>query len=136
MNNVFIYLFISLIGGLIAGMGMGGGTLLIPLFTIFTDMGQLEAQGYNLAAFIPMAIVTLFIHKKNGYLKWMGLLPLIISSAVFSVIGGFVASVTSATILKKCFGVFLLALAVWQTFSLFESKKSKGAKQIRQKPMR
>ena len=120
MKEYFFYFLIALVGGVISGMG--GGTLLIPLFTIFTSLSQIEAQGYNLAAFIPMAAVALVIHKKNGYLKAKGLLPLIISAAIFSVAGGCLATLVGSAFLKKLFGVFLLTLSVWQTFYLFKGE--------------
>ena len=59
------YGFAGLVGGLIGGMGMGGGTLLIPLLSIFYSVGQHTAQAVNLVSFIPMAVVTLIIHIKN-----------------------------------------------------------------------
>ena len=37
----------GLISGVFGGLGMGGGTLLIPLLTIFLDYPQKLAQGIN-----------------------------------------------------------------------------------------
>ena len=45
----------GLIGGLVGGMGMGGGTLLIPILTLLAGFKQLEAQGINLISFIPIS---------------------------------------------------------------------------------
>ena len=57
-----IWLIISgVLGGLLGGMGMGGGTLLIPLLTIFCGLNQHLAQAINLIAFIPMAVVAVMI---------------------------------------------------------------------------
>ena len=57
-----IHIVVGLVSGIVAGMGMGGGTLLIPMLTIILSVNQKLAQGINLLAFIPMAIVSLFIH--------------------------------------------------------------------------
>ena len=61
----WLYIIFGALGGILGGMGMGGGTLLIPLLTIFTETKQKEAQGINLIVFIPMAIIALIIHFKN-----------------------------------------------------------------------
>ena len=39
------FLIFGALGGVLGGMGMGGGTLLIPLLTLFTKTEQKEAQG-------------------------------------------------------------------------------------------
>lgn len=41
----------GIISGVVSGMGMGGGTLLIPILTIFFHFNQQLAQGINLLAF-------------------------------------------------------------------------------------
>ena len=52
MNDI-LYLFLAgLVSGIVGGMGMGGGTLLIPILTIFLDFAQKSAQGINLLFFI------------------------------------------------------------------------------------
>ena len=59
--------------GVLGGLGMGGGTILIPLLTIFFDVEQQQAQAINLVAFIPMAIVSLIIHIKNKRVRKDGI---------------------------------------------------------------
>ena len=63
--KTILLIIIGLLGGVIGGMGMGGGTLLIPLLTIFAGMEQHAAQALNLIAFVPMSVVALGIHIKN-----------------------------------------------------------------------
>ncbi|MBQ6692552.1 MAG: sulfite exporter TauE/SafE family protein, partial [Clostridia bacterium] len=43
------------LAGVAAGMGMGGGTLLIPALTLLLGVPQHMAQGVNVAAFLPAA---------------------------------------------------------------------------------
>ena len=52
--------------GVLGGMGMGGGTLLIPALTTIFGVDQKLSQAINLTAFVPMAAVALFIHAKSG----------------------------------------------------------------------
>lgn len=97
---------------MLGGMGMGGGTVLIPALTIILGVEQHAAQATNLIAFLPMALFTLKVHKENGLLKTKGLLWIVIPAIVTSVLAGFLASLLPSDILKKLFGAFLVALAV------------------------
>ncbi len=83
----FLYVLFGLLGGLIGGMGMGGGTILIPLLTLFLNIPQLQAQTINLISFIPMAIVTLVIHIKNKLVDFGALLKVLPFAFTFSIIG-------------------------------------------------
>ena len=65
MNGLW-YALSGLAAGVLAGMGMGGGTLLIPLLTLALGVGQQEAQGVNMLAFLPGAILALWVHKRAG----------------------------------------------------------------------
>ena len=42
--KVLLYIIIGVTGGVIGGMGMGGGTLLIPLLTLATGTEQHVAR--------------------------------------------------------------------------------------------
>ena len=49
--QIFLLILAGIVGGIIGGMGMGGGTLLIPILTIFLDVEQKNAQAINLVAY-------------------------------------------------------------------------------------
>ena len=93
-------------------MGMGGGTILIPALTIIFGVEQHVAQATNLIAFLPMALFTLNVHKKNGLLRTEGLSFIVIPALLTSVATGFVAALLPSVILKKLFGAFLVALSI------------------------
>lgn len=117
MIKIILLALSGIAAGILGGMGMGGGTILIPLLTIFFNVGQKEAQAINLVAFIPMAIVSLAIHIKNKRVKKEGLLWIIIPAVLTSVGGGFAAQAVNGEVLKRIFGGFLLLLSVVQFFS-------------------
>ena len=103
--------------GVLGGMGMGGGALLIPALTIFFNVDQIGSQAVNLVAFIPMAIVSLIIHFKNGRVQTKGLLWIILPALFCSLAGSFFALSISMGLLKRLFGLFLVALSIFQFFS-------------------
>jgi hypothetical protein len=111
---IFLYILFGLISGVFGGLGMGGGTLLIPLLTIFLKLNQKLSQGINLIAFIVMAIFALIIHAKNGFLKLKSIFWVIFGGVVFSALGAFLATLVSNEKLKIAFGIFLCLLSVYQ----------------------
>lgn len=117
MLKIILLALSGIAAGILGGMGMGGGTILIPLLTIFFNVGQKEAQAINLVAFIPMAIVSLAIHIKNKRVKKEGLLWIIVPAVLTSIGGGFAVQAVNGEVLKRIFGGFLLLLSVVQFFS-------------------
>lgn len=105
-----LYILFGALGGLIGGMGMGGGTILIPLLTLFLDIPQLEAQTINLISFIPMAVVSLAIHIKNKLVDFKALFKVLPFALGFSVISSFFALRINSNILRMIFGVFMLVV--------------------------
>lgn len=112
--------------GALGGMGMGGGTILIPVLTIFFGAEQKQVQAINLVAFIPMAIASLIVHVKNKRVETKGILWIIIPATVLSLAGSMVAQAINGEILKRIFGGFLLLLSVAQFFSEEINEKLSG----------
>lgn len=122
-ENIWWLILSGLISGVFGGMGMGGGTLLIPILTIFLSFPQKTAQALNLFVFIPMAIVSLIVHIKNKLVDFKVGVPVIISGTVFSVGGSILAGSVSNEILRKIFGCFLLCVGVYQGAQAFVTFK-------------
>ncbi|MDE7400542.1 MAG: sulfite exporter TauE/SafE family protein [Clostridia bacterium] len=113
-----IYLAVGLLAGILGGMGMGGGTILIPALTIFLGVNQHVAQATNVIAFLPMAALVLPAHKKNGLLRTDDVWEIVIPALITTVLAGLIMAALPTDVLKKLFGIFLVALAVKQLFSL------------------
>ncbi len=121
----FVWLGISgIVGGILGGMGMGGGTLLIPLLTIFCGVKQHLAQAINLISFVPMSIVVLIIHAKNKLIDKEKILWVIIFGILSCIGGCFLSENLSGNLLKKLFGGFLILLAIFQFIVQLKNEKS------------
>ncbi|WP_341876780.1 sulfite exporter TauE/SafE family protein [Defluviitalea saccharophila] len=107
-----ILFIIGLLSGLISGMGIGGGTVLIPALTLFVGMSQHNAQSINLIYFIPTAIAALVIHIRNKRIRKELLWFLIGGGVIGAVIGSFVAISLDAVFLRRLFGVFLFYMGI------------------------
>ena len=137
--DIFLFILFGILGGVLGGMGMGGGTLLIPLLTIFLSVEQKTAQGINLIAFLPMAIIALIIHFKNKMVSTKEILWIIIPGVIASVSFSFLASSLDNKVLGFLFGIFLILIAVYEAVELAfdikvevknKSKKVKKNKKI------
>ena len=103
---------IGIAGGLLGGMGMGGGTLTIPLLTGLAGVPQHVAQAVNLIAFLPMSAIALLIHARNGLVRPRAVLLLTAVATLAGVLGALIARVVAAQLLRKAFGLFLAVLGV------------------------
>jgi len=114
MWEIIKLILIGLAGGTLGGMGMGGGTLLIPLLTVFCKVPQHAAQGINLISFVPMAAAALIIHFKKKLVDLKGVLYIIIPSCVAAAGAAFLAKGVPAGLLKRLFGGFIIVLGLYQ----------------------
>lgn len=130
---IFWEIIAGILGGIIGGMGMGGGTLTIPILTIFLKYEQLTAQGINLIAFLPMSIIALVIHIKNHLVAFKQSWLLALVGCIFSLGGALLANHISNSLLKKLFAIFLIGLAIWQIVEMIKAKKEKSKETENQK---
>jgi len=107
-------MLIGLTAGVISGLGIGGGTLLIPTLTLFYGMEQHQAQSVNLIYFIPTAIVALISHFKSGNIEKKPVKKLILFGVMGAVIGALIAVNMKPDLLKKFFGGFLLLMGIYE----------------------
>ena len=116
-------LLAGIISGIISGTGMGGGTILIFLLTFLMGVEQHTAQATNLIFFIPTSIVAIIVNLKNKNID----LKLAIAISIFGIIGAIIGANISiymnVNLLKKCFGIFLIAVTINEIYSIIKLYK-------------
>ena len=117
----FYYVLAGLFSGIFGGLGMGGGTILIPILTIFLGFEQKLSQGINLLSFLVMAIFSIYIHYRNGFIITKHIFWIIIFGVIFAVVGAILMSFISSKLLKMIFGGFLCVLAVIEFIKVFKN---------------
>ena len=108
------HILIGFVSGVISGMGIGGGTVLIPALGILTGMEQKAAQSINLMYFIPTATIAVITHRKKGNIETEGTAKLILFGLVGAGAGAMLAMWIDAGTLKRIFGFFLLAMGLYE----------------------
>lgn len=98
--------------GVISAWGVGGGTLLLLVMTLFLGVDQRSAQGINLLFFLPTASSALFCHWRSGYLDTSTLKKAIPFAVCAALIGALFATAINIELLRKPFGIYLLASGI------------------------
>lgn len=115
----------GLIAGMVTGLGMGGGTVLILLLSLFMDLEQHIAQATNLVFFIPTSIAAIFINLKQKNID----LKVAISISIFGIVGAIIGAIISEKIssgnLRKCFAIFIFIIAIHEVYKLYREYKKK-----------
>lgn len=122
LQSVILFI-IGLAAGIISGMGIGGGTILIPALVIFVKPEQHIAQSVNLLFFIPTAVIALIIHIRNKRVDFKMAVPIILAGLAGAFLGSRLALTLQGTDLRRWFGVFLLAMGIYEMFRKVADKK-------------
>ncbi|MDR7870143.1 MAG: TSUP family transporter [Tissierellaceae bacterium] len=109
-------ILVGFLSGIISGMGIGGGTILIPSLVFFGEVSQIQAQGINLIVFIPIATVAIITHKKQGNIESKYIKPIIIGGIISAIIGSMIAVKIDENRLRTFFGIFLMIIGLYEFF--------------------
>ena len=109
--KLLLYALAGVCGGVLAGMGMGGGTLTIPILVLLLSVDQLTAQFVNLIAFLPTGAAALGMHLKNKLVEPAALPYILIPALAATAATSFFAQ-SAAEWLGKLYGGFLVLIAL------------------------
>lgn len=97
---------------ILSAWGVGGGTLLLLVMTLFLGVDQRTAQGINLLFFLPTAISALICHARGGYLDKPTLKNAVPPAVAAALAGAWIATALDVELLRRPFGVYLLLSGV------------------------
>ena len=118
-------LIAGFLSGIAAGMGLGGGTVLLIYLTLLTSVEQLTAQGINLFVFVPTALVAVIIYAIKRKIRWRLVLYMAPLGILGSVIGSLLLPHIPTNILSKTLGGVLIFMGVTRLFSKIPCKEKK-----------
>ena len=107
-----VVLTISTVLGFLAGIGVGGGSLLILWLTLVLGMSHPEARVLNLLFFLPSAVVASLFRWKQGKLEIKKVLPAIITGCVAAAGSSLLSQNLDMDTLKKLFGGLLIITGI------------------------
>ena len=124
MRFLLLILFSGL-SGIFAGMGMGGGTFLIPLLSLFLKIEQVFCQSTNVVCFIILASICFVIYIKNKLIDFDSFWWIVVPATLVSVFASVFALKVSSNTLQILFACFIILVGIFYFVStLFIIKKS------------
>lgn len=137
VNWETILLFLTgFFSGVVSGMGIGGGTILIPALVLLVNPGQHIAQSVNLLFFIPTAIIALIVHIRKKRVDFKMAAPIILFGLAGAFAGSRLAMSMPGNNLRKWFGVFLLLMGIYELFRKGSKEKSPRRKPSQDKTVK
>lgn len=119
---LFFYILFGIFGGVLCGMGLGGGTVLIPLLSFLGENVKI-AGAINLVSFIPASIISLIFHVKRSLVKRKGLLIMIFWAVLSAFVAFFIGKRLSKRVLSRIFGGILFFIGLKGVLTVFFKKK-------------
>ena len=116
LDSLPVTFLISTALGFLAGIGVGGGSLLILWLTLVLGMEQTDARIINLCFFLPAAVISTLYRGKDGVLDIKKLLPGTIAGCISAGIISGLNQYISSDVLRKGFGILLLITGTRELF--------------------
>lgn len=113
-STLLILILIGIITGVMAGMlGIGGAIIMVPALVYILGLSQQAAQGTSLAVMLPpIGIIAAYNYYRAGQVNLKFALILAVCFIVGSYFGSKLSLTLSDAVLKKIFGILLLAVAL------------------------
>lgn len=107
---------IAILLGFLAGLGVGGGSLLMLWLTSVVNMDYGVAKTVNLLFFLPTALIATLFHKKQGSVEIRKILPAIICACIAAAVFSYIGKHMDTSLLKKLFGGILILTGLRELF--------------------
>ena len=111
-----VSVFMGAVFGFLAGLGVGGGSLLMLWLTVFLGIAYPTARTINLLFFIPPALISCFFRRKQGALDLKRVLPAILFGVAAAAVTSILSSRFDMALLKKLFGGLLIITGLRELF--------------------
>lgn len=116
LESLPVVLLIGTVLGFLAGIGVGGGSLLVLWLTLILGMDHPQARLINLLFFLPSAIVASVFRWRQGTLQIRKIVPAIICGCIAAGISSYFSSAIDIAVLRKLFGGLLLITGLRELF--------------------
>jgi uncharacterized membrane protein YfcA len=114
-NYWWVFIILGVCAGIISGLlGLGSGSVVVPVLVLLFAFDQKAAQGTALAVMVPMALLGAIRYWRNPEIEVSGLVVLLIvmGALVGVLVGTELAGRLPSHILRKVFAIFLAIVAV------------------------
>ena len=109
-----LYIALGLLAGICSGfLGIGGGTIIIPVLVYVFGLTQHQAQGTTLALMIPpIGLLAALKYYYEGNVNIQIAIFICLGFFIGGLLGAYLVTSVPEQILKKIFGLFLVGVAL------------------------
>jgi hypothetical protein len=116
-HGFWLYGLLGLTAGLVNGLlGIGGGTVLIPGMVYLLEVKQYHAHATSLLIILPTSIASMLVYRSLEGINFRSLWLLAIYTSIGAIIGAILMNHCRPRILRKGFGLFMLAAGLRMLF--------------------
>jgi uncharacterized membrane protein YfcA len=110
--DIALAISLGLLAGVLAGLfGVGGGILFVPTLTLGLGLTQIHAEASSLLAILPTVAAGTWRQQRYGNVRWHDAVILGLGGIAGVVGGGFLAESLPEHVLRRLFGVLIIAVA-------------------------
>jgi hypothetical protein len=119
ISSGLLYIVLGILSGFLSGLiGIGGGTIVVPVLVIIFGLSQKTAQGTTLALLVPpIGILAAWTYYKQGYVDFPIAGLICVGFILGGLIGAKLATNISNQTLERIFGIALLIISIKMIFS-------------------
>ena len=111
--HFFFIILVGVVSGVFAGMGMGGGTFLVPLLSIIFGVEQIICQSTNVICFLVLAVVCTVIYTKDKLINFWVVLCVSVPSVFVSFLCTVLALKVESKTLRIIFASFIILIGIY-----------------------
>ena len=116
LGSIPVAIIIGVLLGFLAGLGVGGGSLLILWLTLVLGIDSETARSINLMFFITAAGSVSFFRWRQGVLQLRVIMPAVIAGCIAAAVFSFLSQWIDQTFVKRLFGGLLLITGLRELF--------------------
>lgn len=99
----------GLLAGAVTGLlGAGGGMILVPILTRFTDLEESQVFPASVSIILPICIISLFLTQPGENIRYYDLIPYLLGSAVGGVAAGLWGQKIPVKWLHRVLGILII----------------------------
>ena len=111
--HFFFIILVGVVSGVFAGMGMGGGTFLVPLLSIIFGVEQIICHSTNVICFLVLAVVCTVIYTKDKLINFWVVLCVSVPSVFVSFLCTVLALKVESKTLRIIFASFIILIGIY-----------------------
>ena len=111
--RILLLILFSGLSGIFAGMGMGGGTFLIPLLSLVFGFSQTICQSTNVLCFVVLASICFVIYVKNKLIDFKAMFCVGLPALAIAILASIFALKIKSDLLGILFACFIILIGIF-----------------------